>query len=99
MSSTHITSRALGRDRDTSDHRGIADARLLSRTRLPGPTKVLAAARRRLEAGLGMGGAPLPVDLNPAERDQVGQLFGLKWALSGRESGKVAQRRDCRARL
>src|SRR5262245_17654304 len=66
-----------------SDHAGIVDARLIAWARLPGPAKVLTAARRRLEAGLGMGGAPLSVDLSPAERDQVGQLLGLKWAVSG----------------
>ncbi|HZD68429.1 MAG TPA: TIGR02679 domain-containing protein [Actinomycetes bacterium] len=74
----------------TAGRRGGVDARLLSWARLPGPAKVLAAARRRLEAGLGMGGAPLPVDLNPTERDQVGQLLGLHWALSGRRVGARA---------
>ena len=68
----------------------MTDPRLLEWARLPGPTKVLAAARQRLEAGHGMGGSPLRVSLTDAERDQVGKLLGTKWALSGRQVGARA---------
>jgi uncharacterized protein (TIGR02679 family) len=68
----------------------VTDRRLLEWARLPGPTKVLAAARQRLEAGHGMGGSPLRVSLTDAERDQVGKLLGTKWTLSGRQVGARA---------
>lgn len=45
---------------------------------------MLAAARRRLEAGHGMSRGPLRADLTPAERKQVGQLLGVTWEVSGR---------------
>jgi uncharacterized protein (TIGR02679 family) len=68
----------------------VTDPGLLDWSRLPGPAKVLAAARQRLEAGHGMGGSPLRVLLTDAERDQVGKLLGTKWALSGRQVGAKA---------
>lgn len=50
----------------------------------PGPTKVLAAARARAEAGqLGQRAKPLQVDLKADERRQVGQMLDAAWALSG----------------
>ena len=66
------------------------DERLLQWARLPGPQKVLAAARRRLEAGHGLTGSPLRVDLTMKERDQVGGLLGMTWARSGRGVGARA---------
>lgn len=63
----------------------MTDPALLEWARLPGPAKVLAAARRRREAGHGMTGRPLQVTLTPAERDQVGKLLGMTWVLSGRQ--------------
>ena len=66
------------------------DDLLLSWARLPGPRKVLAAARRRLEAGHGLGGSPLQADLTPDERSQVGRLLGLTWERSGRAVGAKA---------
>jgi uncharacterized protein (TIGR02679 family) len=68
----------------------VIDPRLLEWARLPGPTKVLAAARQRLEAGHGMAGSPMRVSLTDAERDQVGKLLGTKWVLSGRQVGAKA---------
>jgi len=66
------------------------DTRLLEWARLPGPAKVLEAARRRLEAGHGLAGRPLRVSLTAAERDQVGRLLGHAWVLSGRQVGARA---------
>lgn len=63
----------------------MTDPRLLEWARLPGPAKVLAAARQRLEAGHGMAGRPLRVPLTDAERDDVGKLLGTTWVLSGRQ--------------
>ena len=63
----------------------MIDPRLLEWARLPGPTKVLAAARQRREAGHGMACRPLRVALADAERDQVGKLLGTTWVLSGRQ--------------
>jgi hypothetical protein len=51
---------------------------------------MLAAARRRLEAGHGMAGRPLRVSLSNSERDQVGRLLGTSWVLSGRQVGAKA---------
>lgn len=66
------------------------DDRLLAWARLPGPRKVLAAARRRLEAGHGLGGSPLRADLTPGERAEVGRLLGMSWERSGRAVGAKA---------
>ena len=66
------------------------DERLLRWAQLPGPRKVLAAARRRLEAGHGLGGGPLQVDLTPGERSEVGRLLGMSWERSGRAVGAKA---------
>ena len=66
------------------------DERLLSWARLPGPRKVLVAARRRLEAGHGLGGSALQVDLTPGERAEVGRLLGMSWERSGRAVGAKA---------
>ena len=66
------------------------DDRLLTWARLPGPRKVLAAARRRLEAGHGLGGSPLPVELTPGERSEIGRLLGMSWERSGRAVGAKA---------
>ena len=66
----------------------MTDPRLLD-WGLPGPAKVLAAARQRLEAGHGMAAA-LRVSLTDAERDQVGMLLGTSWVLSGRQVGARA---------
>jgi uncharacterized protein (TIGR02679 family) len=66
------------------------EEQLLSWARLPGPRKVLAAARRRLQAGHGLGGSPLRVDLTPSEREEVGRLLGIAWVRSGRAVGARA---------
>jgi len=66
------------------------DDRLLAWARLPGPRKVLAAARRRLEAGHNLDGSPLRVDLAPGERAEVGRLLGMSWERSGRAVGARA---------
>jgi uncharacterized protein (TIGR02679 family) len=66
------------------------DDRLLTWARLPGPRKVLIAARRRLEAGHGLGRSPLRVDLSPGERSEIGQLLGMSWERSGRAVGAKA---------
>jgi hypothetical protein len=50
----------------------------------------LAAARRRLEAGHGLGGSPLRVNLTPEERVDVGRLLGTTWLRSGRAGGARA---------
>lgn len=63
---------------------------LLQWARLPGPQKVLAAARRRLEAGHGLTGSPLRIDLTASERDEVGGLLTMTWARSGRGVGAQA---------
>lgn len=63
------------------------DDALLAWAGLPGPRKVLAAARRRLEAGHGLDGSPLRVGLTPDERAEVGRLLGTSWARSGRPVG------------
>lgn len=63
----------------------MIDPALSEWARLPGPAKVLAAVRRRREAGHGMTGRPLSVSLTRAERDQVGKLLGMTWVLSGRQ--------------
>jgi uncharacterized protein (TIGR02679 family) len=68
----------------------VTDRHLLEWARLPGPAKVLAAARQRVEAGHGTSGSPLRVSLTDAERDQVGRLLGTKWVLSGRQVGAKA---------
>lgn len=60
---------------------------LLAWARLPGPQKVLAAARRRLQAGHGLAGRPLSVQLTPSEREEVGRLLGIAWVQSGRAVG------------
>ena len=60
------------------------DEGLLEWARLPGPQKVLAAARRRLEAGGDLSGSSLRVSLTPDERAEVGRLLGMTWAGSGR---------------
>jgi uncharacterized protein (TIGR02679 family) len=66
------------------------DQALLAWAGLPGPQKVLAAARRRLEAGHGLDGSPLRVDLTPDERAEVGRLLGTAWVRSGRAVGARA---------
>lgn len=66
------------------------DEALLAWAGLPGPRKVLAAARRRLEAGHGLDGSPLRVDLTPDERVEVGRLLGTTWVRSGRAVGARA---------
>jgi uncharacterized protein (TIGR02679 family) len=68
----------------------VIDPQLLEWASMPGPAKVLAAARQRLEAGHGMAGRPLRVSLAAAERDQVGKLLGTTWVLSGRPVGAKA---------
>ena len=75
----------------------MIDPRLLDWARLPGPAKVLAAARKRLEAGYGMAGSPIRVSLTEAERDQVGKLLGTNWVLSGRHVGAKALAEATRA--
>lgn len=57
---------------------------------MSGPQKVLASARRRLEAGRGLDGSPLRVDLTPDERAEVGRLLGIAWVRSGRAVGARA---------
>jgi uncharacterized protein (TIGR02679 family) len=66
------------------------DDALLASAELPGPRKVLAVARRRLEAGHGLDGSPLRVSLTPDERVEVGRLLGTTWARSGRAVGARA---------
>ena len=68
----------------------MTDPRLLEWARLPGPAKVLAAARQRLEAGHGMAGRPLQVSLTDSERKEVGRLLGTSGMLSGRQVGAKA---------
>jgi hypothetical protein len=58
--------------------------------RLPGPQKVLAATRQRLQAGHGLDGSPLRIDLTPSEREEVGRLLGISWVRSGRAVGAQA---------
>lgn len=60
------------------------DKGLLDWARLPGPQKVLAVARRRLEEGGDLAGRPLRVSLTASEREEVGKLLGLSWIHSGR---------------
>ena len=57
---------------------------MIAWARLPGPSKVLAAARRRLEAGGDLSGSPLRASLTQDERDEVGKLLGTHWARSGK---------------
>src|SRR5260370_21925593 len=66
------------------------DDTLLAWAKLPGPRKVLAVARRRLEAGHGLDGSPLRVNLTPDERVEVGRLLGTTWVRSGRAVGAGA---------
>ena len=66
------------------------DDALLAWAELPGPRKVLAAARRRLEAGHGLDGSPLRVNLTSDERVEVGRLLGTTWVRSGRAVGARA---------
>jgi uncharacterized protein (TIGR02679 family) len=66
------------------------DEALLAWAGLPGPHKVLAAARRRLEAGHRLDASPLRVDLTPDERAEVGRLLGTTWVRSGRAVGAHA---------
>src|SRR3981081_614404 len=63
---------------------------LLAWAGLSGPQKVLASARRRLEAGRGLDGSPLRVDLTPDERAEVGRLLGIAWGGWGRGVGARA---------
>ena len=63
------------------------DEGLLAWGRLPGPQKVLAAARRRLEAGGDLSGSPLRVSLTQEERVEVGRLLGMTWVGSGKPVG------------
>lgn len=60
------------------------DKGLLDWAGLPGPRKVLAAARRRLDQGSDLTGSPLRVSLTADERKEVGKLLGMTWAHSGR---------------
>jgi uncharacterized protein (TIGR02679 family) len=50
---------------------------------LPGPAKILAAARDALEHRRTGPGVTLKVDLEPAARAQVARLLGLAWDTSG----------------
>jgi uncharacterized protein (TIGR02679 family) len=63
------------------------DQGLLDWARLPGPQKVLAAARRRLEEGGDLTGSPFRVRLTAGEREEVGKLLGMSWINSGRAVG------------
>lgn len=49
---------------------------------LPGPAKVLAAARELLENGKKGPGVTLRITLDAGERDQVGRIFGMSWEVS-----------------
>jgi len=60
------------------------DPALLAWAKLSGPSKVLNAARRRLEGGHGLSGTPLSADLTVGERADVARLLGLTWQRSGR---------------
>ena len=66
------------------------DQGLLDWARLPGPRKVLAAARRRLEEGGDLTGRPFRVSLTADERTDVGRLLGMSWVHSGRAVGARA---------
>lgn len=66
------------------------DERLLAWARLPGVVKVLAAARRRLEAGYSLDGTALRVNLTLEERSDVARLLGMSWQRSGRAVGARA---------
>ena len=68
---------------------------LLAWARLDGPAKVLAEARRRLEAGKLGQRAHLDLPLTPGERAQVGRLLSPTWA-AGAAPLRVA---DLRAAL
>lgn len=52
--------------------------------RLPGPTRVLNAARTTLEAGSTGHRVKVRATLDTAGRDQVGRLLGLPWVSSGK---------------
>lgn len=62
----------------------MAEGHLVEWARLPGPAKVLSAARRRLESGHRLSGSPLRVPLSAEERNEVGRLLGVRWVLSAR---------------
>ncbi|MEQ7129363.1 TIGR02679 domain-containing protein [Actinopolymorpha sp. B11F2] len=64
----------------------VPDA-LLTWAKLPGPAKVLAAARRRIEGGSAMTAGTLRVELDAGERPEVGQLLGTSWLTRGRGVG------------
>ncbi|WP_050778018.1 TIGR02679 domain-containing protein [Micromonospora sp. ATCC 39149] len=49
---------------------------------LPGPTKVLAAARELLENGKTGPGVTVRITLDAVERDQVGRILGMSWEAS-----------------
>lgn len=66
------------------------DDSLLAWARLPGPQKVLTAARRRIEAGHSLAGSPLQVTLTPGERTEVARILGITWERSGRAVGAKA---------
>jgi uncharacterized protein (TIGR02679 family) len=57
---------------------------LLDWARLPGPARVLAAARSRLEAAHVGDRVRVPVTLTATDRAHVGRLLGLPWASSGK---------------
>jgi serine/threonine-protein kinase len=60
------------------------DPAILAWAKLNGPSKVLNAARRRLEGGHDLSGTPLYADLTVGERADVARLLGLTWQRSGR---------------
>ena len=64
----------------------VPDA-LLEWAKLPGPAKVLIAARRRIEAGSAMTAGTLRVELDADERAEVSQLLGTRWLTRGRGVG------------
>jgi uncharacterized protein (TIGR02679 family) len=74
----------------TCDQLMNPDKGLLDWARLPGPRKVLAAARRRLEEGGDLTGRPFRVSLTTDERKDVGRLLGMSWIHSGRAVGARA---------
>jgi eukaryotic-like serine/threonine-protein kinase len=77
----------------------MSDPALFAWAELSGPRKVLGAARRRLESGRDLSGAPLSVDLTDVERADVARLLGITWqrsgrAVSARELNAVIRARD-----
>lgn len=64
----------------------------------PGPAKVLAVARRRIERGGQLERGSLPAELSPEERKEVGAVVGVDWVASGRDVSVLTLRSALEAR-